>query len=373
MRVGLNATSLNDRPSGAKQRFIGLYRALAARRPDIDLIVFEPADCHVATWFEGLPNVHARATPLPSADRVRRTALGLRFWRGALKHEQLDLFEHFHLPLVKAPDCPTILTIHDPRSVRPEVPPLRRAIPMLVFRHAVAGADHLVTVSETMRQELRGLGAVLPITSIYNGIDPEPFGRKEPGRAKATRSQLGLSEPFLLAVGHLEERKNYARLIEAVAHLRGTGRAIGLVIVGNDAGLGNILTEQIGRCGLSKNIKLLEGIAEEQLVDLYALAEIVVFPSRYEGFGIPILEAMAARRPLVLSDIPVFRELTESRGAYFPPEDSQAMADGIARVLDSPARQAELVAYGDERVRAFGFDELARQLGNLYETVLAGS
>jgi len=365
MRVGLNATCFNERPSGAKRRFTGIYRALVERCPDIEFVVYEPRDCRVGDWFAGAPNVSVRRTPLPSSGRFRRAFGGLAYWRWALSRDRLDLFETFHLPLVRAPDCPTILTVHDARPVRREVPLVKRMLYGRVLRQALRRADHVITVSETMKQEIAAIEPSAMVTTIYNGIDPAPFVAAN-GNAEALRAKYHLPPEFILAVGHLEARKNYVRLIQAVAELRRAGKKISLVIVGNDGGARAEIRAETLRLGLADQVTILEGVSDQELQSLYALCTLVAFPSFYEGFGIPLLEAMAARRPLVLSDTPVFRELTEGRGVYFPPDDSGAIAAALARVLDSQQRRQELVAYGVERIRAFEFARLAGEVEQLY-------
>jgi glycosyltransferase involved in cell wall biosynthesis len=368
MRVGLNATCFNERPSGAKQRFTGIYGALVERCRDVEFVIYEPRDCRVGEWFAGAPNVSVRRTPLPSSGRFRRAFGGLAYWRWALSCDRLDLFETFHLPLVKAPDCPTILTVHDARPVRREVPLVKRLLYGRVLRQALRRADHVITVSETMKREIAAIEPSAAVITIYNGIDPKPFAAAD-GNAEAMRARHRLPAEFILAVGHLEGRKNYVRLIQAVAELRATGRAISLVIVGNDGGARTEVRAETARLGLADQVTILEGVSDQELQSLYASCTLVAFPSFYEGFGIPVLEAMAARRPLVLSDTPVFRELTEDRGAYFPPDDSGAIAAAIAAILDSPRRQQELVTYGVERIRAFEFARLAGQVEQLYRLI----
>jgi glycosyltransferase involved in cell wall biosynthesis len=216
-----------------------------------------------------------------------------------------------------------------------------------------------------MKREIAAIEPSATVTTIYNGIDPEPFAAAN-GNVEALSAKYRLPGEFILAVGHLEARKNYVGLIQAVAELRRAGRAISLVIVGNDGGARGEIMAETARLGLAGQVTILEGVSDQELQSLYALCTLVAFPSFYEGFGIPLLEAMAARRPLVLSDTPVFRELTEGRGAYFPPDDSGAIAAAIAGILDSPQRQQELVAYGVERIRAFEFARLAGQVEQLY-------
>lgn len=371
MRIGLNATCFNDRPSGAKQRFVGIYGALISARQDIEFVLYEPSDCRVAEWFGEAKNVKARRTPVPSTGRLRKALAGGGYWRAQLTRDRLDLFEAFHLPLVRAPHCPTIVTIHDARPVLSEVPLLKRLAYGRVLRSALARADHVVTVSQTMRTELLSMERRTPVSVIYNGIDPAAFRAPPPSRLAATREKLGLPTEFMLAVGHLEARKNYARLIDAVAMLRETQAGMSLVIVGNEGGEGAAVAEQVRRLGLEGRVRLLQGVRDDELVDIYNLCTLVVFPSYYEGFGIPVLEAMAARRPLALSDTPVFRELTEGKGVYFPWDDSRKMASAIRDLLASPSRRNALVAYGDARVQAFGFDRLAAQLEAVYAAATA--
>jgi glycosyltransferase involved in cell wall biosynthesis len=370
VRVGLNATCFNERPSGARQRFIGIYGALIALRPDIEFVIYEPVDCAVAGWFGGAANVVARPTPVPSSGRLRKLVASLGFWNKQLASDRLDLFEAFNMPVFGKPRCSTIFTIHDVREIRDNVPRPQRDFYTMVLRRELRRVDHIITVSDTMRKEIAQIAPGTPITRIYNGIDPSRFRGADPAALAATTARLGVPQGFALAVGHLEERKNFLRLVEAFALLRDSGRTLPLLIVGNDGGSRSEIAAAVARHGLETQISLLQGVTDEELCHLYALSRLVVFPSRYEGFGIPVLEAMAAHRPLVTSDIAVFQELTEGRGAYFPPDDASAIAAQIARLLDDQQLASDLVRYGDTRIADFGFPSLAAQLSALYQTLV---
>jgi glycosyltransferase involved in cell wall biosynthesis len=370
VKIGLNATCLNDRPSGAKQRFVGIYGNLVRRMPDTEFVVYEPEDCRVGAWFHGEPNVVARRTPLPSEGRAGKLIGGYRYWGAALTNEKTDLFEMFNLPLVRSPSGRTLLTIHDIRRLQLENGPLARAAFKTFLERSLAAADRVITVSESMKEEILGFFPGTPISVIYNGLDAVGFDDIPEADLAAARRKFALPGEFVLAVGHLEKRKNYLRLVDAIARLRDMGRPCSLVIVGNDSGLRKVIEERVEAAKLAGRVTILSGLTDLEVRCAYRLCSLFVFPSFYEGFGIPILEAMAAGRPMALSDIPVFREITQGRSVYFPHDDVEAMATAIEKVMSSSSERERLVEYGRERVQAFSFRNLATQLEAVYKTVL---
>ena len=366
MRVGLNATCFDERPSGANQRFLGIYGALIRQRPDIEFIVYEPADQRIATWFDDAPNVSARRTPLPSAGRLARLRAGLPYWRRQLRADRLDLFECFNLPLVRAPDCPTVLTIHDLRPVLPEVPRWKRGVAYAVLQRAFVGADHVVAVSDAVADEIRAIRPAARVSTVYNGVDPATFAAPSQSVVASVRQRYGIGPDYLLAVGHLEARKNLPLLIDAVALLRDRGAPRQLAIVGNQGGQRAEILARIAKYRLDSLVTVIEHADDATVRALYAGCTMLVFPSRYEGFGIPILEAMAAGRPMALADTPVFRELTQRQGVYFPVDDAAGAADAIERVWSDHAEQQRQRAYGTARLSDFAFDRLADQVVEVY-------
>jgi glycosyltransferase involved in cell wall biosynthesis len=374
VKIGINATCINDKPTGAKQRFLGIYGELIKRLPEAEFIIYEPSDCHVGDWFSDAPNLSVRRTPLLSEGRARKFISGLSYWNSALSKERFDIFEGLNLPLVKAPTGQTLLTIHDIRGIRPEASILDRMAHRVVLGRSLKAADHVITVSEAIKREILQVLPDLSISVLYNGLDTFGFDTLSEMDQQAVQRKYDLPAEFILAVGHLERRKNYLRLVDSMARLRDQGRSCNLLIIGNDRGGSDIgerkaIEERIYAADLSGSVRILSGLSDFEVRCVYRLCTLFVFPSSYEGFGIPILEAMAAGRPIVLSDIPAFREITENRGVYFPFDDTEALVNAIKKVLSSNSERTRLIEYGNGRVHAFSFSSLAAQLEGIYRSL----
>lgn len=370
MKIGLNATCFDDRPSGAKQRFLGIYGELIRRLPDAEFVLYEPAGFSTGRRLCEAPNVSFRKVPLSGNSRARRFIGGFRYWKAALADEKLDIFEGFNLPFFnKSPTGHNLLTLHDMRMTHREARAFDRLLFKTTFKISRQATSRVITVSGTMRDEILDLYPGLPVSVIYNGVDIGGFDRISDRELSEVRARLALPEEFILAVGHIEKRKNYSHLIDALARLRDRGSLCPLVIVGNDSGARKTLEERIASARLARHVRITSGLGDSEVRCLYKLCSLFVFPSSYEGFGIPILEAMAAGRPMVLSDLPVFREITQDTGVYFPHDDVEAMAFAIERGLSSPSEQARLIEYGRQRVQAFTFPQLAAHMEELYRSL----
>ncbi|TPW29007.1 glycosyltransferase family 4 protein [Pararhizobium mangrovi] len=363
MRIGLNGTCFDARPSGANQRFRGLYGALIRQCPDIEFVIYESRNFAVSTWFADASNVMVRKTCLKSG--VKRGALGAgRHLHGMIAGDRLDLYNGFNLPLVDTADCcPSILTVHDLRRLQPERPLLVRSAYALFLRKAFARAACIITVSQAIREEILAFMPQMRVEVVYNGVDA-PASIPEMHRPDAPPGGVAAVDrvPLILSVGHLEQRKNFPALVEAVARLRLAKRSVKLAIVGRDNGARHELLAAIARCRVADDVTIFENIGEAGLRELYRAASVFVMPSTYEGFGIPILEAMAAGTPMALSAIPAFTEITQCRGRYFDPSDPADISRVVVQIIDNPSVRKDLVDYGYARVGDFRFDALARQL-----------
>lgn len=370
MKIAINATCLGARASGATQRFKGMYRELFSRLTDTEFVVFEPQDCSIRSWFDTYPNVTFKPTPLSNQQhRIYRVFRGFTFWPTTLKREKCDVFDQSHLPLVKSPSGRTVLQIYDIRYFSQARGLPSKNISRLVLNRAVAGCDRLLTISKSMRDEILSLYPSLDIAVVYCGVDINRFQTISSSDVQRVRNSYKLPADFVLSVGHFERRKNYKNLVTALSLLRDRKRDVHLLIVGNSAGELEEIRRHINSLGVQANITILNGICDFELSCLYRLSKLFVFPSSYEGFGIPILEAMASGCPVVLSDIPVFREITQGQGVYFDHRQPESIANAIDQVLTSSCEHNRLVTYGNTRVMEFTFAKASMALENVYRTL----
>ncbi len=366
MKIGLNATCLNKRPSGAKQRFVGLYNALFKRMPDAEFVIYQTSDSDLREYFSMHNNVVFVEAPIPDGGRLRKYLAGLRFWRKEFSKRQFDIFEGYHLPFTASPTGKNLLTMHDIRGVSAYSGFFERLKFGSVLASAFKRADHVITVSEAMHADILAFSPGQAVSVIYNGIVADDFVTINSENQARAKAKIGFPDGFLLTVGHFEKRKNYARLIDALAGLHARGQRLNLVMVGNDSGDMLAIRQQIAARGLLAHVVILSGISDNSVRSLYQLAGLFVFPSYYEGFGIPILEAMAAGCPMALSDTPVFREITGGQGLFFPPNDVPAMIQAIETGLQSEPERQRQIQWHKQRVKDFDFDGIATGLEALY-------
>lgn len=370
MRIALNATCFDERASGAKQRFVGIYCALAQRMPKAEFVIFEPHDYSLRCFFNGYPNVQMIPTPLESSGRFRRFVKARLYWANLFKNQHFDIFEGFHLPLPRAPGTKSVFTLHDLRPFQVSSSFFDRTLFSLALKRAISHVDVLVTVSQSMKRELLPISGETPVHVIYNGINVSRM-MASPSIAQVNefRSKYNLYSGFILSVGHLEPRKNYPNLLLAIALLRRWGANYRLLIVGNDSGSRSHIESRIEALGLQDSVQIASGLSDVEVKCAYHLSELFVFPSFYEGFGIPILEAMATGCPLALSDIPVFREITQNQSAYFSSSDPTDIARVIDRLIRSPSEQSRQCRYGFQRVSQFSYSQIAESYFQLYNNL----
>lgn len=365
MKIGINATCYNDRPSGAKQRFLGLYSQIFQLMHDHEFVIFQPSDCDLKNWF-GEGNIKYVNTPIPSEGRMLKFFKGKSFWKNALKNQDLDLFECFNIPTIPNPTGLTFQTIHDIRSLELGHSKFSRAFSKYVHNDSIKKVDRIITVSNYMKNQILDFFPTADVVKIYNGINVNDAVFSHDIDLNKRKNDLKLPNNFLLSVGHFEKRKNYGRLLDSIKLIKEKGIDLPLIIVGNDNGQKKYISDKLNNLGLESHVKLFSNLSDSDVKLMYKLCKAFVFPSTYEGFGIPILEAMANGKPYILSDIEVFKEITEGHGIYFNPHDTESIASSILKALDDDQLCNQLAQFGERRVKDFDFRNIAIDLRNVY-------
>jgi len=269
-----------------------------------------------------------------------------------------------------------LVTIHDLTHIMDRT--FRRTLPSLVYARpmlAVASrkADHIVAVSEFTKRQIVERLRIAPekVTVIYHGVSSHFRVSNHEQASQAASSALQLRRPYLLYIGTLKPHKNIPTLIRAFALLRGRRKVEHqLLIVGDDPKWKEELVSLCSRLGIAGHVSFFPHVAHAILPQVYAGADLMVMPSFIEGFGLPVLEAMACGAPVVCSRAASLPEVAGHAAEFFEPSSVDDLAEAIERVLSSPERQAELRQKGLERAKQFSWGECARRHCEVYRRVL---
>ena len=374
LRIGFDATAAVSQGAGIGRYTRELLRALAEA---------DSANCY--RLFYASRTVPYPLPPLAANFRVTHLPFHdiwlARVWQRAqapLPAEwitgRIDLFHSpdFTLPPVRR-GTRTLLTVHDLSFVRDPAsaaPGLRGYLEVVVPR-SVARADHILADSAATRADLVELYQTPPekVSVLYCGVHPAFQPVRDPPALAEVRARYGLgSAPFILAVSTLQPRKNYARLIQALARL--PDREVRLVIAGGKGWLFEAIFAEVERLGLGGRVVFPGFVADGDLPALYSAARLLAYPSLYEGFGLPMLEAMACGTPVVASTASCLPEVAGGAALLASPTDVDELAAALDRALTDEALRLDLVARGHSRAGEFTWDRSARQLLATYHRLM---
>ena len=231
------------------------------------------------------------------------------------------------------------------------------------FRQALREADHIIAISERTRQDILELGGAEyadRISVIYQSFAPRFSADVKSEKKAEVRERYKLPQRFVLNVGTIEQRKNLALAVEAVDLLP---QDIHLVAVGRK-------TPYVNQLPHSDRLHLLSGVSDQDLAAIYSLAEVFVYPSRYEGFGIPIIEAIAAGLPVVACTGSCLEEAGGPDSLYVGPDHSIEMAEALKMSLKGARNRQQRIDRSREYIRRFEGNNVAAQVAQLYEQLL---
>jgi glycosyltransferase involved in cell wall biosynthesis len=347
VRIGLVARFLGE-PTGLGSYAVNLLQALDRRDDEHEYFIYTP------TWND-VPSLGPRFTirrsPVPRRSRAALTVWDLTLPAIAAVREPVDVLHYLHSAFPPfSPGCPAIINLLD--AIHWLVPGYRLPQPYdWLERRSARRADLVLTLSDSARTDIESVLG-LPRSKI----------RVTPLGGPPLDPQASPKEPYFLFVGGTEKRKNLAAVLEAFSSIDG----FELRVVGKNtaSAVHEARSEQRG-------VRWLGFVSEEELLDLYRHATALVFPSRYEGFGLPVLEAMARRTPVITSNSSSLPEVAGGAAILVDPDDVDGLREAMQRLIADPGLRAELAGRGAKVVSSFSWEETARATVAAYEELRA--
>lgn len=358
-RVLLNASAVPAQPAGAGVYTLELAAALKGR-DDIELLIASPHyDADIVS-------------PMGSAPR-RAAWEQLRLARLMAK-ANVDVYHGAHFSVPFGAGIPCIATVHDLTFYRiPRRYPLHRRLYYRALAETSRRATRLIAPSKVVAADIaRYLNYPAERVRVIAEAPRAGWHPASQEEVAAVLRRLGVERPYFLCVGTAEPGKRAVDAVRALAGMKEAGPAPGLVLVGNPGPLSKALQREAARLGVEELLSFPGYVGDADLAALYTGAVALIFPSLYEGFGLPPLEAMACGTPVISTRTPAMSEWLASAAIFVPLRDPGAIAREMAGLLDSAASRTELSAAGREHAARFSWRRAAAETAALYHEVLHG-
>ena len=381
MRIGLDGKVLTLRAGGIGRYAINLTRAMlaeaAARRPELEFVIFTGPQTspEVMAEFRGACDecfLGAKSSVIRSLALVP----------AALRRLRVDVFhgmDHVGIPFVGR-SAKTVVTVHDVIVlILPETfTPRHRLVVRTALARVRRKADRVIVPSQAVKRDVVTRLGVPGDRVVVTPEGCEPCFRpiRSAGALHAAAAKYGLPPRYVLAVGTLEPRKNLTTLLRAFARLRRDGEVdpeLRLVLAGARGWLEEPIFRAVRSLGLDEAVHFPGFIDDDDLPAVYGGAALFVFPSLYEGFGLPLLEAMACGVPVVASNVSSLPEVAGDAALLVDPRETDDLADAVARALRDGALRDRLRAAGLARARQFSWEATARRTLDAYTSVVGES
>jgi glycosyltransferase involved in cell wall biosynthesis len=352
LRIGVNALFLIPGGVGGTEIYLRELLAALARRPrGHQFFVFMNRETG-EDLVPSHPDFHAVQTGVAATSRPGRILYEQFRLPGEALSRRMDVMFHAGFTSSVFPRCPSVTLIYDLQHHRH--PEFFKAADLLAWRALVwASAKfsrHIVTLSEASQRDIH---------SVY-GVPLDSITVAEPGAdAELLALQRTGDEPMVLYVSTLHPHKNHERLLDAFAMFHARHPEYRLVLAGMHGFHHEAVRRRIAERGLDASVRITGWIPRAELLGLYASARIAVFPSLFEGFGIPVLEAMAARVPLIISGVSPMLETAGGTALVFPPQDTGALAAALEQFASDPALRLDYAQRAMERALFFTWERAA--------------
>lgn len=372
MKIGIDARKICDFGIGAYIRNLIRYIPECDSEHEYLIFHYPGEEQHIpqtgGTQFRCVPE----GSPKYSLREL--TLLPLNLWR-----HHLDLFHAPHYTLPPLRSCKAVVTIHDVIHLRfPEYLPHRAAYyyAKSLMWMAAGSASKVLTVSHCSKQDLITFLNIPAekIEVIYNGIEQADAPSSSRRPCQTVFEHFKIPRPYLLYLGNFLPHKNLETLIRAyslVKHRFHISHC--LVLAGKNERLREMLQKRIRQEGLEQDVILTGFVEDAWKSSLYACADLFIYPSLYEGFGLQALEAMAHQIPVVITNIPALTEIAGDAAVRCDPHSPASMADAMLAVLSDQALQQSLIEKGNSCIRAFSWRAMAQRTVEIYHAVLRES
>jgi glycosyltransferase involved in cell wall biosynthesis len=374
LHVGINAHLMSGEAGYRSAGIHGYIANLLAHLPDAD-----PDIQYTVFTSEGQPQPHERLQIRRSGMKTGKPSRRVLWeqvvqpWQ--LRRARVDLHHGMAFVAPAITPCPFVVTVYDLSFLH--YPQLFRAANRLYLRTmtrlSCRRARRVIAISESTARDIAQRLGVPPgrIDVAVPGVDARFFAPVDAAQCERFKSTWGLPRRFLLFLGTLEPRKNLVTLLEAYARL--PSHKVKLVLAGGEGWLYEDIYRAIERLNLGGAVLTPGYVPGGELTLWYACAEALVYPSVYEGFGLPLLEAMAAGTPVLASDTSSLPEAAGDTGMLIPPQDVDAWTAALARAIDDAAWRAEAGERGQARARTFTWERTAAQTTASYRWAMANT
>lgn len=375
MRIGIDIRSLILTKAGINQYTKNIIKSLAKIDKDNDYVLF----CNVKSRYDwsGYDNIKEEVIRLPHLGRFTEKLWEEILLPNGLSSKKIDLFHSPRFILPGKKPCKFIVTIYDLAFKR-----FPQLVTKKVFNHfnngvksAINRADKIIAISHNTKKELINLFDARndKIEVVYMGIGEDCRPIRAESQLREIKDKYNLPEKFILFVGTIEPRKNLKRLIEAFYELK-KNKSIehSLVIAGGKGWLYDDVFETLKKLQLNQDVIFIGYIPESELPLIYNAADLFVYPSLYEGFGLPPLEAMACGVPVVTSNVSSLPEVVGDAAILIDPYDIQAIAEAIEQILQDYNLREKMIEKGFNQAKKFSWEKASRETLDLYYKCLSG-
>lgn len=360
IRVLFNASSLPERPAGAGVYAIQLARALSSV-PGVEVIAAAPRPLAGVEWLE-----------VPAGDPLRRFAWELRSLGGAMARSEADLYHGTHFYTPRRSLAPRVATIHDLTFFRL---PRRYRFAHRQYYRAIAcsarWAERVIVPSRAVASDaVRYLGLAPERIRVIPEAPRDGLAPASPGEVEATRRRLGLEQPYLLCLGTAEPGKRAVDAIRALPAVHERHPGVVLALAGHAGRLSGALQREAQRVGVAGSVRFLGYVPDDDLAALFTGAEALLFPSLFEGFGLPPVEAMACGTPVIAAREPAMDEVLADGAVFVASRDPLGIAREACAIIGDRSWRRELSARSLVCASRYSWKRAAEETVSVYRELV---